>query len=149
MKKRAVAILIMSGIMIQAVGAEMDTAKSIQIQIVTGQHRILIHLLDHPASRDLLKQLPLDIIFRDFAEEEKITMLPHRLTTQSSPRPIDERGDFTYYEPWGNLAVFYNGFASDNRLIVLGHIESGKEYLAGMTTDFSARIERVSPKLFK
>lgn len=39
-------------------------------------------------------------------------------------------GDFTYYAPWGNLALFYRDSAYSPGLIRLGRITGGLEYLA-------------------
>lgn len=112
-----------------------------KIRIVCDQAEIIVSLFDNPASRDFLSQLPLTREFRDFAGAEKIADLPRRLDTSASPTPHEIQGDFTYYAPWGNLAIFYRGFGTDSQLYVLGKIESGKEKLASMKTSFTARIE--------
>lgn len=123
-------------------GAEAMESESIaKVRIVIQNDAVIVKLFDNPASRDFLSLLPLDVRFEDFASEEKITYLPRRLNTAGAPTPRDAEGDFTYYAPWGNLAVFYHGFGKDSRLYVLGKIESGKEMLSEIKGDFSARIE--------
>lgn len=113
------------------------------IRVVFNNYEVVVSMFDNPASRDFLSLLPLQVSFKDFAKEEKVACLPRKLETSASPGPSEVRGDFTYYRPWGNLAVFYKGFGSDSQLTVLGRITSGKERLAGMTSDFTARIERI------
>lgn len=114
-----------------------------KIRIIFGQQEVTVEMLDNPASKDLLSLLPLTLEFSDYARAEKIAHLPRRLTTSGSSSPRDAVGDFTYYTPWGNLAVFYKGFGSDSQLIVLGRIVSGKDVLASMAKNFTARIEMV------
>ena len=114
-----------------------------KIRIVFNEQEIIVEMFDNPASRDFLSLLPLTLEFSDYAGVEKITYLPRRLTTANSSTTKDSVGDFTYYAPWGNLAVFYKGFGHDARLYVLGRIVSGKEKLGAMSQTFSARIEEL------
>ena len=59
----------------------------------------------------------------DYASKEKVSDLPRRLNTDGAPRGYQpSAGDITYYEPWGNLAIFYKDFGYSNGLIRLGHI---------------------------
>ena len=120
-----------------------DKFESPKIRIVFHQQEVIVEMFDNPASRDFLSVLPLTLEFSDYAEVEKITYLPRRLSTHSTPTPKNATGDFTYYAPWGNLAIFYKGFGRDGQLYVLGRIESGKEKLAAMSQTFTARIEKV------
>ena len=103
---------------------------------------ILVNLYDTQASRELVAMLPLTLPFEDYARTEKIAYLPQKLSSGASPSSSSS-GDFTYYSPWGNLAVFYKGFGQSGSLYVLGKIESGKEELAGMGRNFTATIEVV------
>lgn len=114
---------------------------SSKVRIIFHQQEVIVELFDNPASRDFLSLLPLTLEFSDYAGVEKITYLPRRLITEGTPTPHDAAGDFTYYAPWGNLAVFYKGFGNDGQLYVLGRIESGKEKLAAMPRTFTARVE--------
>jgi hypothetical protein len=53
-------------------------------------------------------------------------------------------GDFTYYSPWGNLAIFYRDFGYADGLIIMGSIESGGvEKLARMNGDVAVMMERM------
>ena len=114
-----------------------------KIRLVFDNKEVVVSIFDNPAGRDFLSLLPLEAEFKDFASEEKIAYLPRKLDTSGPPTPGKEQGDFTYYRPWGNLAVFYHGFGNSGQLTVLGRIESGKQLLAGMNAPFSARIEKV------
>lgn len=114
-----------------------------KIRMTFGNHEVVVTMFDSAASRDFLSLLPLEAEFKDYAGEEKITYLPRKLDTSGSPNPRESRGDFTYYRPWGNLAVFYRGLGGDGQLTVLGRIESGKDKLASMTGNFTAKIEKI------
>lgn len=112
-----------------------------RIRIVFNNEETVVALFDNPVSKDFVSLLPMTVTFKDYARTEKITYLSRKLDTQGGITGGHIQGDFTYYAPWGNLAVFYKGFGNDSNLYLLGRIESGKEKLAGMTVNFSARIE--------
>lgn len=85
---------------------------------------------DNATSRDFVSLLPLTLTLKDYAETEKVSDLPNRLSTESAPPGTDPSvGDITYYAPWGNLAVFYRDFGYSDGLVKLGKIESGVEAL--------------------
>lgn len=114
-----------------------------RIRIVFNNEEVIITLFDNPLSRDFASLLPLTVAFEDYAKTEKITYLPQKLATRGGLSESEAQGDFCYYAPWGNLAIFYKGFGSGNGLYILGRIESGKDTLAGMGKKFGARIELI------
>ena len=88
--------------------------------------------------------LPLTVNFEDFNGTEKIAYLPEKLDTEKSPAGCDpSEGSFTYYAPWGNLAVFYRDFRPSSGLVPLGRVESGMEHFAGLEDGVSVRMERM------
>lgn len=125
------------------IGGEMTKrSAAVTIRILFGEQEALVDMFDTPASKDFMALLPLTLEFEDFAGAEKIAYLPRRLNTRGSPAVSGVSGDFAYYAPWGNLAVFYKGFGSGGQLYVLGRIVSGKGALAKMATNFTAKIEK-------
>lgn len=44
-----------------------------------------------------------------FVHSEKIAYLSQKLTTLNTPSTNQVKGNFTYYDSWGNLALFYKG----------------------------------------
>ena len=122
---------------------EIAQEKTVKIKMDFNNHEAVIAMFDNPAGRDFLTMLPLTAIFEDYDRAEKITYLPRKLTTKGSPTARQLQGDFTYYAPWGNLAIFYKGSGSDDSLYVLGRIISGKDKLAAMDQSFTATIERL------
>lgn len=121
-------------------GATMNPTDT-KVRIFSGNQEAVVVLYDSPVSRDFVSLLPMTATFEDYAKTEKITYLPRKLTTDGGVTSSKAEGDFTYYAPWGNLAVFYKGFGKASGLYILGRIESGKEWLTGLHGSFTARIE--------
>lgn len=44
--------------------------------------------------------------------------------------------------PWGNLSIFYQDFRYSDSLIMLGHIDSGRDVIFSMEEDFSVILEK-------
>lgn len=114
-----------------------------KLKLTIDHQSLIINLWDTSASRQLLAQLPLTLKFTDFAGSEKITYLPNRLITKGMVNSANTPGDFTYYAPWGNLALFYHGIGNDSQLYTLGQIESGGTILTHLNHDFVAKLELV------
>jgi hypothetical protein len=101
-----------------------------QLRLTVNGAPVVATLYDNAASRDLLKVLPLELTFEDYASAEKIAYLPRKLDTASAPAGFDpSAGDLTYYAPWGNLAIFYRDQPFARGLVSLGRIESGVDAL--------------------
>ncbi len=120
-----------------------DAMEDVRIKLTfNNNEEVIVKMHDNPTSRDFLTLLPLTLTFRDYAGTEKVSDLPKRLSTEDAPSGSDPSvGDFTYYSPWGNLAIFYRDFGYASGLIILGKIESGIEKLARMNDDFTVTIE--------
>ena len=113
-----------------------------KLKITVGDKTATATLYDNPASRDFVTMLPLTLALEDYVNTEKIGYLPRTLTTHGTSVK-DVVGDFAYYAPWGNLAIFYKGNATQtNSLFILGKIDSGKEVFQ-VSGSLSAKIERM------
>mgnify|MGYP007031304091 FL=1 len=44
--------------------------------------------------------------------------------------------------PWGNLSIFYQDFRYSDSLIMLGHIDAGRDVIFSMEEDFSVILEK-------
>jgi hypothetical protein len=119
------------------------SARETRIRILFDNEAVVVVLFNNSVSRDFASLLPMTTTFEDYDRSEKITYLPRKLATQGGITGGSVQGDFAYYAPWGNLAVFYKGFGNDSNLHLLGRIESGKEKLATMSGNFDALIEIV------
>jgi hypothetical protein len=120
--------------------------EDIKVKLTFNNEEVIVKMYDNSASRDFLAQLPLTVTLEDYVGKEKISILQKKLSVdnvKSENQP--KKGDFAYFSPWGNLAIFYKGLAdSTNDLIILGEIESGKENFENIQGDFTVHIEKVN-----
>lgn len=102
-----------------------------KIRIAFAGRTMIAALEDNSSVRDFASMLPLhDLQIDDYAHNEKIAYLPHKLTEAGSGRFSGERpGDVCYYAPWGNLALFYGEYQWSRGLIRLGRIDGSFEPL--------------------
>ena len=104
--------------------------KTVKIRFKLEHSTLTATLDDNAASREFAALLPLSLTLTDYAQTEKISEIPKKLSTQGAPsRIMPLRGDITYYAPWGNLALFYKDGHDSPGLVRLGKIESGLEAL--------------------
>ena len=104
---------------------------TMKIRLTVNGKAIAATLLDNATARDFLALLPMTLTLEDYAQTEKISYLPKKLSGADAPSGSDPSvGDITYYAPWGNLAIFYKDFRYSSGLIQLGRIDSGTDVLA-------------------
>jgi len=110
---------------------ESSSGPTVRIHLTNAQgERLVVRLNDSAASRDFTSLLPLTLRFKDYGATEKVSDPPRKLTTRGAPAGVDPAvGDFAYYAPWGNLALYYRDFGYSPGLVALGTIESGSELL--------------------
>lgn len=122
----------------------VSNSSAARIKLIFKNEEVIAKMYDNSTSRDFLTLLPVTIKLEDYAEEEKISYLPRKLSTKDALSGSDPAvGDFAYFSPWGNLAIFYKDHGYANGLIVLGKIESGTEKLANLISNTTVRIERI------
>ncbi|EEK78279.1 cyclophilin-like fold protein [Bacillus cereus] len=116
---------------------------NILVKLKFANEEVMVRMEDTPVAQDFLSLLPMKFIIEDYAGTEKVSYLPRKLSTENAPKGIEaKRGDFNYYAPWGNLAIFYEDFRFSNGLIKLGTIESGIEKLENIRDNFEMVIEK-------
>lgn len=114
-----------------------------RIRIVINGQDMTAKLDDTPVARDFASLLPMTLTLDDYAKKEKVSDLPKRLETQEAPAGYAPKaGDLTYYAPWGNLAIFYEGFSYSAGLVRLGEI-LGPHAALTFTGEADARFEIV------
>ncbi len=111
-------------------GTSDPQGRGINIRLDIEGTTITGTLIDNATARDFVSLLPLTLTLKDYAETEKISDLPRKLSTEGAPPGSDPSvGDITYYAPWGNLAVFYRDFGYSKGLIKLGTLDSSIDTL--------------------
>lgn len=113
------------------------TSTSTQTKIIklttTNNQTIEIELNNSPATNDLYNQLPLSIDLEDYSTNEKIFYPPNKLNTESTPKATPKIGTLAYYEPWGDVVIFYDDFRANNDLYELGHVISGGDIVSELS----------------
>ncbi|WP_461673338.1 cyclophilin-like fold protein [Priestia megaterium] len=117
-----------------------------RIKLTFNNKEVLVRMYDNPVSKDFLARLPLTATFEDYIGKEKISILQKKLSIDDvQAGNQSKKGDFAYYAPWGNLAIFHKDFEdATNDLMILGQIESGKENFENVDGTFTVRIEKVT-----
>ena len=113
------------------------TSTSTQTKIIklttTNNQTIEIELNNSPSANDLYNQLPLSIDLEDYSTNEKIFYPPNKLNTESTPKATPKIGTLAYYEPWGDVVIFYDDFHANNDLYELGHVISGEDIVSELS----------------
>lgn len=109
--------------------------EDMQITIKSNGITIVFKLNDSQAAKDLYAQLPLTIEVQNYSTNEKIFYPPGTLDITSTKEASGEVGNLAYYEPWGNVVMFYKPFspAPGGRLYDLGQTISGSEHIQNLT----------------
>ena len=71
----------------------------------------------------------------DFSTNEKVFYPPKELAGVETPAASSSTGAGTlaYYEPWGNVVMFYDGFNENPSLYELGYAVSGAEQISRLS----------------
>jgi len=110
---------------------------------IEGEQSATATLLDNPAARDFASLLPLSLQLENYARIERIAYLPRKLTHKDAPAGSKpEAGDITYYAPWGNLAIFVDGFRYSSGLLPLGKLDESSLPLLQKPGPYTIRIEQ-------
>lgn len=124
----------------------VSSVQAADINIIAGDQVIHATLVDNVASRDFLAMLPIKVELSDYHSTEKIAYLPESLATDGLPKAMDpEIGDFTYFAPWGNLALFYRDFGYSRGLVKLGTIQPEDLATLKSLSRMQVTFERAEP----
>ena len=100
-----------------------------KIQIEANGNTMVFELNDSQAAKDLYEQLPLTVENEDFSNNEKTFYPPEKLDVTDAPHTDGSVGTLAYYEPWGDVVIFYGGYNPNGALYELGKVSSGSEYM--------------------
>lgn len=108
-----------------------NMVKQIKVQFETNE--IIYELNNSPAAEALYNQLPLSVDTEDFSTNEKIFYPEKQLDISGAPMAEGGEGVLAYYEPWGNVVMFYDSFNGNDALYELGIAVSGAEQIQHIT----------------
>lgn len=126
----------------ESTGTSSDSARNtISLRLTTEDGTVIEYALnDSQAAADLYSQLPLTIEVEDYSTNEKIFYPPEELDTGDAPEAAGGAGVLAYYEPWGDVVLFYDDFGTASGLYELGMVTSGSENISELSG--SVRIEQ-------
>ena len=126
----------------ESTGTSSDSARNtISLRLTTEDGTVIKYALnDSQAAADLYSQLPRTIEVEDYSTNEKIFYPPEELDTGDAPEAAGGAGVLAYYEPWGDMVLFYDDFGTASGLYELGTVTSGSENISELSG--SVRIEQ-------
>ena len=107
-------------------------ATSIRISVKSQQYEIVYELNDSTAAGELYAQLPLTTEVEPFSNNE-MTFYPEKLDVTDAPLSDGEPGSLSYYEPWGDVVMFYAPCSPNDSLYELGNAVSGAEHIENLS----------------
>ena len=103
------------------------------IEVADGGTVVTFELNDSAAATALCDQLPLAVEVSDFSTNEKIFYPPEPLDVADAPHAEGGAGTLAYYEPWGNVVLFYGDYFPNDGLYELGRAVSGADAIGDLT----------------
>ncbi|WP_245879752.1 cyclophilin-like fold protein [Trichococcus patagoniensis] len=108
-----------------------------QIQVKDEIHTVVFMLNNSVAAESLYNQLPFKIRVENYGNNEKIFYPPTKLNTTDTPSAEGPAGTLAYFEPWGNVVMYYGSFGRYRGLYDLGTAISGGEHIRKLTGEIS------------
>ncbi len=113
---------------------EEEAVETMRIRVGDGSHKITFELNESEAAQDLYEQLPLTMEVENFSSNEKIFYPVKGLDVNNTPRANGGKaGILAYYEPWGDVVMFYDSFSSASGLYELGNATEGIEQIENLS----------------
>ena len=115
----------------------METKKEesdMQIQIQgENDETVIFQLNDSTAASSLYDQLPMTIDVEDYSDDEKIFYPDKKLDTSKTPMAKGPIGTLAYYEPWGDVVMYYDDCGGASGLYALGEAISGIDQISQLS----------------
>ena len=113
------------------------------IQITIDDQTFGATLLDSPAARDLVAQLPVTVQMTDHGGVEKTGPLPGPLSLEGQPEGADpDVGDLGYYAPGNDLVLYYGDQSYFPGIVVLGQMNGdAAQRIADLDGSVTATVE--------
>lgn len=111
--------------------------ETMSIKVEANGNTITFELNDSQAAQDLYAQLPLTTENEDFSNNEKTFYPPQKLNVSDAPHTDGSIGTLAYYEPWGDVVIFYGNYNPNDALYELGKVSSGSEHIENITGEIT------------
>lgn len=116
---------------------EDDLMQERIIEVADGDIVVTFELNDSAAATALCDQLPLAVEVSDFSTNEKIFYPPEPLDVADAPHAEGGAGTLAYYEPWGDVVLFYGDYAPNDGLYELGRAVAGAEAIGDLSGELT------------
>lgn len=122
----------------------VPTSATTSIVMEIGGQNIAGELDGSPTAASLIAQLPLNLTFRDYGDQEKIADLPAALDLTGAPAESDAQPSMIgYYAPDQRLILYYDHVASFPGIIPIGSYDD-TDAIKNQTAEFSVTIRQAS-----
>ena len=111
---------------------EKEEEEAMMISVKSDAYEIIYKLNGSRAAEELYAQLPLTTEVEPFSNNE-MTFYPEKLSTEDTPLSGGEPGSLSYYEPWGDVVMFYAPCAPNSSLYELGTAILGEEFIENLS----------------
>jgi len=112
-----------------------------QIELTINDTLVTGDLYDHPVARELFDLLPLELVFNDFNQVEKVASLGRSLTLRGVPSAdAPGPGEIGYYAPSQGLVLYYDSPGRWPGLVVMGRFEYDLDALRALPNGTRIRI---------
>lgn len=121
---------------------KQEEPKQAEMQIVVeGQegHQVFFQLHASKAAQTLYDQLPITIEVENYSDNKKIFYPKEALNTSDAQLAKGPAGTLAYYEPWGNVVMFYGDCNGADGLYGLGEAVGGVEQIELLSGSITIR----------
>ena len=107
---------------------------NMKISVSDGSNKVIYELNNSSASVDLYNQLPMELEVEDYSTNEKIFYPENELNVENTNEASrGGSGVLAYYEPWGDVVMFYDNYSSASGLYVLGEATKGSNLIENLS----------------
>ncbi|WP_017579918.1 cyclophilin-like fold protein [Nocardiopsis valliformis] len=112
-----------------------------KIELAVNGTRVKGELYDHPVAREFADLLPLELVFEDFNQVEKVAPLGRSLTLRGvpdadSPRP----GEIGYHAPSQGFVLYYGSPGRWPGLVRMGRFDYDLDVLRDLPDGIRIRV---------
>lgn len=112
----------------------------LQIVVESEDHSdIIVQLNESKAAISLYEQLPLTVDVENFSDNEKIFYPDTKLDTSDAALAEISSGTLAYYEPWGDVILFYGDGDVSDGVYSLGEAVSGADQIEHLSGQIHVR----------
>ncbi|SDP07611.1 cyclophilin-like fold protein [Desulforhopalus singaporensis] len=118
---------------------------TMHIRITSQEHTATFGLYDTVAAREFYDQLPLELELSNFGDAQWMFFPPEKLNVTPHEAYHDgEKGELSYYKPWGDVFMLYKEFHAGDEMHRLGVGLAGTDGIAHMSG--TVLIEKNQPE---